>query len=200
MSLRQGASARCAYLRFGARMIYNVCGARMAPFVVCLCVCVCIVRYVALYVVCVSVCKLLSDFEFVGTTLPYPAHARAPFRTHPIRMHDRLAVIFKPTISQVTKPHACSEQLLCSFRCTTMRNCGRHQCRVVCHDGPCPPCREVRLDRTCGCATLDHACLQVVNSSEAACGYPRVGIDTSVRYRRSARFNGARHFLYDVRR
>lgn len=36
-----------------------------------------------------------------------------------------------------------TERLRCDRRCSSMRACGRHQCRRRCCDGDCPPCEEV---------------------------------------------------------
>lgn len=37
----------------------------------------------------------------------------------------------------------CSQPYTCDFKCTNMRNCGRHPCKKKCCDGNCPPCEQI---------------------------------------------------------
>jgi len=54
-----------------------------------------------------------------------------------------------------SKEVPCSQVFTCDYKCTKMRNCGRHPCKKKCCDGHCPPCEQV-CNRNLNCR--NHKC------------------------------------------
>jgi hypothetical protein len=78
-------------------------------------------------------------------------------------------------------PCAVEESFRCVSSCKKMMACGKHECGLRCHDGPCNVCsREPSRQHTCACGKRDlderdaarTSCTDALPSCGAECGFP----------------------------